>query len=304
MSMRRSKLDLNLLISLRELLAEKNVTRAGENVHVTQPAMSGILGRLRDYFDDALIVPVGRRMELTPLGASLAEPINDLLLRIEATLNIRPDFDPASSQRHFTIIASDYVTNVLLLDVLAEVNREASGVKVELIPPSPNAAEILEEGEVDFIITPEPLISDKHPSRPMFEDSYVVVADRGNTAVGDTITLDDYFAAGHAMVNKQGMATFENWFSNQHDDKRRVEVVTHNFALLPHLVLNTRRLATMHKRLAQRYVDLMSIRIVQPVFHLPRLVEVLQWHSYREMDPGCIWLRDKIIAASQRLPAS
>jgi DNA-binding transcriptional LysR family regulator len=86
--MRHSKLDLNLLNALRVLLKEKSVTRAGELLHVTQPAMSGILGRLRDYFDDPLIVPVGRKMDLTPLAESLLQPINDLLLRIDALARV------------------------------------------------------------------------------------------------------------------------------------------------------------------------------------------------------------------------
>ena len=84
--MRYHKLDLNLLTALKALLAEKNVTRAGEVVHVTQSAMSGILARLRDYFGDPLIVQVGRKMELTSLAESLVEPVNDVLLRIDATI--------------------------------------------------------------------------------------------------------------------------------------------------------------------------------------------------------------------------
>ena len=93
-AMRYHKLDLNLLTALKALLAEKNVTRAGESVHVTQSAMSGILARLRDYFGDPLIVQIGRKMELTPLAESLVEPVNDVLLRIDATIATRPEFNP------------------------------------------------------------------------------------------------------------------------------------------------------------------------------------------------------------------
>ena len=93
---RYHKLDLNLLTALKALLAEKNVTRAGEAVHVTQSAMSGILSRLRDYFGDPLIVQVGRKMELTSLAESLVEPVNDVLLRIDATIATRPEFNHGS----------------------------------------------------------------------------------------------------------------------------------------------------------------------------------------------------------------
>ena len=101
--MRYQKLDLNLLTALRALLAEKSVTRAGEVVHVTQSAMSGVLSRLREYFGDPLIVQVGRKMELTPLAESLVEPVNDVLLRIDATIATRPEFNPLITRRHFSI---------------------------------------------------------------------------------------------------------------------------------------------------------------------------------------------------------
>jgi DNA-binding transcriptional LysR family regulator len=300
--MRRHKLDLNLLLSLRELLAEKSVTKAGDNMCVTQSSMSGILGRLRDYFGDPLIVTVGRRMELTPLGASLVEPVNDLLVRIDATLSIRPGFDPMTSKRHFKIIASDYVATVLILDVLRAVDRESNGVTIELLHPSEDASEQLEAGEVDFIITPQQLSSDKHMSQPMFEDSYSIVVDRDNDAIGDTITLEQYFSLGHVMFHQQGVALVENWFAEHHGDQRRVEVVTHTFNLLPFAVVGTRRVATMHTRLAARYLPVLPVRLVRPLFAIPDMTEVLQWHNHRDIDLGNVWLRKKIIAAAQALP--
>jgi len=153
--MRHSKLDLNLLNSLRVLLKERSVTRAAELLHVTQPAMSGILGRLRDYFDDPLIIPVGRKMELTPLAESLLQPISDLLLRIDTTIRLRPEFDPLTTRRHFTLVASDYTISVLLAAVLKRVRRDAPRLTVGFSPPSEFVTQELESGEVDFVIMPE-----------------------------------------------------------------------------------------------------------------------------------------------------
>jgi LysR family nod box-dependent transcriptional activator len=299
--MRRHKLDLNLLLSLRELLAEKNVTKAGETMSLTQSSMSGILARLRDYFGDPLIVGVGRRMELTPLGASLVDPLNDLLMRIDTTLSTRPQFDPATSKRRFKIIASDYVAMVLMQDVLREVNRESNGVTVELLHPSDDASERLEEGDVDFMITPQQLISGKHMGHSMFEDSYSVVVDRDNPDVGDSISLEQYFSMRHVMFPNLGVATFENWFA-EHGDQRKVEVMAHTFNLLPFFVLGTSRIATMHTRLANHYAPTMPIRLVRPEFPIPRVTEVLQWHNYRDIDLGSVWLRNKIIAAAKAMP--
>src|SRR5580692_6360726 len=105
-AMQLNRFDLNLLIALDALLHEKNVTRAAERVFVSQPAMSAALQKLREFFDDQLLVRVGRDMQLTPRGLSLVEPVREALLRIQATLGTQPTFDPATVRRTFTLIVS------------------------------------------------------------------------------------------------------------------------------------------------------------------------------------------------------
>lgn len=303
--MRYHKLDLNLLTSLKALLAEKNVTRAGEIVHVSQSAMSGILARLRDYFGDPLIVPMGRRMELTPLAESLVEPVNDVLLRIEATIATRPEFNPRTTQRHFSVVASDYSINVLLLEVLRLLHREAPGVSLEFRNPSEAAVAELEAGEVDFIINPESQNSPLQSGAVIFEDSYTIVVDADNAEVGESIGIDQYLALRHVAFKsgRYGLPQFETWVANRYGDERRVEVVSHSFSLLPQLVIGTARIATMHTRLARKLGASLPIRLVTPEFDIPRLNEVLQWHKYRDLDPGSMWLRDVIIETARTLPA-
>jgi DNA-binding transcriptional LysR family regulator len=303
--MRYHKLDLNLLTALKALLTEKNVTRAGESVHITQPAMSGILARLREYFGDPLIVPVGRKMELTPLAESLVEPLTDALLRIDATITTRPEFNPLTTKRRFSVVASDYSINVLLLEVLRRVHREAPGLSVEFRTPSESAPNELEEGEVDFIINPESQNSPMQSGVVLFEDSYMIVVDADNHEVGDSIGIEQYLALRHVAFKsgKFGLPQLENWVANRYGDERRVEVITHSFSLLPRLVVGTARIATMHTRLAQQCADDLPVRLVKPTFEIPRLVELLQWHKYRDLDPGSMWFRDMIIEGARTLPS-
>src|SRR3954464_7975342 len=134
--MRYQRIDLNLLIALDALLAERNVTRAAERMHMTQSAMSGVLARLREYFDDQLLVPVGRAMKLTPRAESLIEPVRDILLKVDSTLGVRPEFEAATAQRHFVLIASDYVSNVLLAEVLRRIALVAPGLSFDVRPSS------------------------------------------------------------------------------------------------------------------------------------------------------------------------
>jgi LysR family nod box-dependent transcriptional activator len=274
-------------------------------VHITQPAMSGILARLREYFGDPLIVPVGRKMELTPLAESLVEPLTDALLRIDATITTRPEFNPLTTNRRFSVVASDYSINVLLLEVLRRVHQEAPGLSVEFRTPSESAPTELEEGEVDFIINPESQNSPMQSGVVLFEDSYMIVVDADNHEVGDSIGIEQYLALRHVAFKsgKFGLPHLETWVANRYRDERRVEVITHSFSLLPRLVVGTARIATMHTRLAQQCAGTLPVRLVKPAFEIPRLVEVLQWHKYRDLDPGSMWFRDMIIEGARALPS-
>jgi len=125
-------LDLNLLVALDVLLTERNITLASRRLHLSQSAASGALARLRDYFGDELLTQVGRRMVLTPLGESLAAPVRDILLRVETTVQTRPQFDPASARHHFKLLMSDYVATVLMTRAIGWLGRSLSKQTLEL----------------------------------------------------------------------------------------------------------------------------------------------------------------------------
>jgi len=300
--MRYQRLDLNLLPALRALLTERNVTRAAESLFVSQSAMSGILARLREHFDDPLIVQVGRRMELSPLGESLLPRVGDLLLMVDATLGTKPDFTPERSWRHFTIVASDYSLHVLLLDVLRDLHESAPGLTLEFRPPTRVAYQDLESGEVDFIIAPEWATTPGFSSSELFDDTYVAVVDRSNNEVGSSISLDQYKVAHHVSFEHKGPPMFEAWFEKRFPGQRRIEVRVASFALLPRLVVGTRRLATMHARLAWQACQVWPVRAVRLDFELPPFVEMLQWHRYRDSDPGMAWMRSRLLHHAGAMP--
>src|SRR5437763_16332301 len=100
------RFDLNLLVTLDALLSERNVTRAGQRMNLSQSAMSGALGRLREFFQDELLVPMGRTMVLTPLAQGLVLPVRDVLLQVQTTIATKPHFDPATSSSHFSTAVS------------------------------------------------------------------------------------------------------------------------------------------------------------------------------------------------------
>ena len=130
--MHLNRFDLNLLVALDALLTERNVTRAAERVFIAQPAMSRALARLRRQFDDPLLIRVGRELRLTPVAQALIEPVRDALLQVQAALGTRPAFDPARSQRVFSLMVPDFVAPLLMPGVLRNLMAESDSVQVRL----------------------------------------------------------------------------------------------------------------------------------------------------------------------------
>ncbi len=287
-------LDLNLLVALDALFAEKSVSRAGARLHLSQSATSGALARLREVFGDPLLVPVGRRMVMTPVAEALVEPVRDFLLQAEAILNNHPVFDPGSSTRKFRILMSDYVETVLLAEALPRIEQSAPGIRFDFISNMEGGFEALDRGEIDLSISPSIRLSQEHPSEPLFQDDFICVLWSGNNRVKSAISLDEYLDMGHVVVRfgkNQELTTFDEWFLERYGHERRVEIVTTAFNLVPHLLVGTSRIATLHRRLALSYQRYLPLKVIKPPFAIPALQESMQWHKSRDRDPGTLWLR-------------
>src|SRR5689334_14098640 len=135
--MRTASIDLNLLAALDALLAERNVTRAGRRLGLSQPAMSEALARLRRHFGDELLVRVGNRYELTPLAVGLVDRVQAAVAGVERVFSAAPEFDPADSTREFTLLVSDYATSVLGPPLAAAFARSAPHARLRLCPHRP-----------------------------------------------------------------------------------------------------------------------------------------------------------------------
>jgi LysR family transcriptional regulator, nod-box dependent transcriptional activator len=299
--MNLNRLDLNLLVALDALLTDRSITRASERLHLSPSATSGALARLRTYFSDELLTQIGRRMVPTPLGETLQGPVRDCLLHVQQTVEVRPQFDPATSKRNFTIMMSDFVSTVLMPPALRRLQSEAPGVTFQLLANDDEPWESLSRGEIDFLVLPRKFIHPDHPSQVLFEEEYVCVCWTGNTAVGDSITLDQCLALGHVVtrVGTLRPPTVDAWFFERYGHSRRVEVVATTFASVPHMLVGTNRLSIMHRRLADLYSKPLSLKVLPVPVEMPRLVEMIQWHKYRDLDPGRIWMTDVLTAAAQ-----
>jgi DNA-binding transcriptional LysR family regulator len=294
--------DLNLLVALDALLTEKSVTRAGARMNLSQSAMSGTLARLRDVFHDELLIPVGRGMVLTPLARDLVEPLRDVLQQVRSTLATRPHFDPATSRRHFSISASDYVASVLVVDLLRLMTAVAPSITFELRSVGTRAGEDLDRGTIDFVIAPEGYVSPAHSKEVLFEDTHTCIAWTENRHVGSTLSLDRYLSLGHVLVRvSEDGVNYDERILRGMNHHRRIEVVTPSFDLAPHLVVGTERIATVATRLAVKYAGLLPIKHVPMPIEMPPMIEILQWHRAHDHDPAHIWLREQMRAAAASL---
>jgi DNA-binding transcriptional LysR family regulator len=169
--MRLNRLDLNLLVALDALLDEKKTTAAAQRLSVSQSAISGMLARLRLYFEDDLLVQVGRQMELTPLGRDLADPVRQLILQIQATVAIRPTLSIATERRHFRITVSDYAVPILIAPLVRRLREQAPFITLELRPQIEATGQGLRRGETELTIVPDDYLDPAHPHVLLFEDT-------------------------------------------------------------------------------------------------------------------------------------
>lgn len=301
--MRFKNLDLNLLVALDALLAERNVTRAGERIHLSQSAMSSALSRLRQYFDDELLVAVAGKLELTPRAEVLYEAVRDVLLRIDTTVAALPEFDPNTSDREFTLFVSDYSMEVLIPQALSLAARRGSRVRLRLKQQVAHPYRSLERGEADLLIIPGIFCSPDHPQEMLFEDQFVCVVWKDSPLAEGEMTRERYLSALHVSMRPTDdqLSVLEHWFTADFDMSRRVAVSTYNFGAIPFMVVGTDLIGTVHSRMARRLLPAIPV-VLKPVpLPVVDFQQTMQWHKYRSRDPGLVWLRNLLLDAAREL---
>ncbi|MFE0419900.1 LysR family transcriptional regulator [Streptomyces tendae] len=299
--MNLSRLDLNLVVALRALLEERNVTRAGQRVGLSQPAMSAALSRLRRHFDDDLLARVGGHYELTALGQVLldrASTAYDLLERLFAS---QADFDPANESREFKLLASDYAVAVFGTELARVVHQEAPGIRLRFAQTPTTVVDATDTllSTTDGLLMPHGVISD-FPATDLYQDRWVFLVAEDHPSVGDRLTREDlarlpwvtYQRTYDAPAVRQlGMLGIEP----------RVEVSVDSFQIMPLLVSGTRRIALVQARLARLLAPLAAVRVVEPPYEAVPLSEALWWHPVHTHDAAHIWLRETAARVGRRM---
>lgn len=285
-------LDLNLLKAFDVLIDEKSVSKAAQRLSVTQPAMSGILQRLRDSFNDPLFVRVQRGIVPTNRALELRQPIKQLLQSAEQLLQPKL-FDPQTAELILTIACTDYALRAVISPFLAVLKQRAPQIKVAILAINEqNLQSQLEQGVVDFgLVTPDFSAPDIH-SKDLYQEQYVCALRKDHpVAQQGSISLEQFCRLEQALVSYQGGS-----FSGATDKAlaklgltRNVTVSVQNFIVMPEFLANSDLLAVVPKRLVE---NLANIHYFEPPLQIDGFTKTLVWHERTHRDPAYRWLRE------------
>ena len=312
--MHLSQVDLNLFVVLEAIYREGNLTRAGQQLNLTQPAISHALKRLRDLLQDPLFVRQGPHMVPTPFTRNMIEQVRQALQILEVNLSQSRNFVPEHTRRNFHISLWEYAEALILPSLLRRLTLAAPGMSITTSRVKRRDLETeLASGSVDLAIDIPMTMSDRIRHKWLLNEPFVVLARRGHPAITDKLDLDTYLAQRHIQVSsrRQGPSLIDIELSRRGLSRQVFLRSQHNLTASM-VVSETDMLLTLPERHAQLLnpgmvnTGLMN-RVYPFPLPVPRLEAHLYWHESVENDPANRWLREeieKVLAAAPRAPGA
>ena len=289
-----SNLDLNLLAVFEAVYSAGHVTRAAKNLHMSQPAVSNALARLREALSDPLFLRTGAGMEPTPRARRLIGPVREALALIEQGLGAPVRFDYASATRRFRLATSDYGEAVILPRLLDHLGRYAPGLRVEAVPIIRKSLPTeLDGGEVDLAVGNIPFLDAAFNSRHLMEEAFVVVARRDHTSIsGAELDLETFVKVRHVGLTPRSPdgAAVDQVLAAM-GRRRFVVAEVPNFLSVPTIVAQTDLISTLPSRLADSYARPMGLKLLPLPLDLKPVSVRAYWHQRDNRDPAHEWLR-------------
>lgn len=293
-------LDLNLLKTLDALLDERSVTHAAARLSLTQPAVSGMLNRLRDYFDDPLFIRVPHGIVPTTRAEALAAPVKRILADIDVLLQ-PTEFDPLSASLTFTVAATDYALRAVVVPFIAALKVRAPAIRVRVVPvESDRLVSQLERGSVDVaLITPHTTPAELH-SRALYDERYVCMMRADHPNAGKPLSLARFCALEHVLVSYEG-ESFRGVTDGALEKiglTRHVGLSVSNFLVLPDVLAISDMIAAVPSRIAENQTGMFVCETPVPV---PGFTKSMAWHGRTHRNPAQAWLRGLLLETSQRV---
>ncbi len=292
--MELSAIDLNLLVSLGLLLEERSVTRAAARAGVTQSAMSHTLRRLREVFEDPLLVRGAGGMVLTPRAEALSMPVRRALRAAELAFMVPEPFDPVTSRRCFRLSMVDFLEALLLPPMLERLRAEAPGVDLDVVPVGA-AQEALEAGEIDLAVGVDRAVGGGR-RRLLFREGFACLVRRGHPGVGEVLDLETFVALPHVLIAPTGRGGgVVDTALEALGARRRVAVRVPQFMLAPWIVSRSDLILTAPRRLCEAVMCAHDLRMLPPPVQVGTFDVQMGWHERMHDDAGHRWLRGLIV---------
>lgn len=285
-------LDLNLLKTLDALLDERSVTRAAERLSLTQPAVSGMLTRLRECFDDPLFTRSQRGIIPTLRALELAQPVKAILAEVSELLQPKA-FDPATAEMTLKIAATDYALRAVIVPFMAALQLQAPGIRVAVLPVNNQQLSAqFERGDIDIaLVTPDSAPPDLH-ARSLYHEDYVcLMREQHPLAQPNALTLDAFCAEDHALVSYNG-GNFRGVTDEALDAlgrSRRVTLSVCNFLVLPEILRVSNLISVVPLRLT---LNLPGLKVLPPPLTVKGFTKLVVWHDRTDRDAAHRWLRE------------
>lgn len=297
------RLDLNLLVTLEALLVEQNVTRAAARLHLSQPAVSAQLSRLRDVFDDPLLIPAQRGMTPTAKALELLDPLRQALDQVRATVATHRTFDPAKARLTVAIACTDYLQVAVVKPLVVELRTQAPGVRVALRNLDiPQLEAQMARGEVDLALMTPQVAPPSLRSRPLFDERYVLIGRRNHPRLRRGITVEDFARLEHVVVSPLGggfVTPVDNTLAAL-GHRRNVVLSAASFLFVPEIVSQSNFVALVPERLVRDRAD--QLKRIDCPFPVEGFAVGMVWHERSHGHSGQRWIREVIVSLVESRP--
>jgi DNA-binding transcriptional LysR family regulator len=287
--------DLNLLRVFNAIVEERSLTRAGQRLALSQPAVSYSLGRLRTLFDDPLFIRTRTGMQPTPIALELASIVGRALETVREALRYAESFDPEISTRTFRLSLSDAGELAYLPPICEALHRLAPRVKLRVEPlPLAEIEEALRASRLDFAIGNLPVLTSRTRHRLLFDETYVCMTrKRRDLPRGQGIELAAFVNELHVQISsvEHSHHALEDVFRSQ-GIGRNIALELPHFVALPSVLAVTDYFATLPRRLAQIFARDGRFQIYDLPVQLPQASVTMHWHENFDHDEGNVWLRE------------
>ncbi|MBT2300697.1 LysR family transcriptional regulator [Variovorax paradoxus] len=289
------RLDLNLLVTLEALLVEQNVTKAAARLHLSQPAVSAQLSRLRDVFDDPLLIPAQRGMTPTAKAADLLDPLRQALDQVRATVATHSNFNPAKARLTVAIACTDYLHAALVKPLVVELRTKAPGVRVaQRNLDIPELEAQMARGDVDLALMTPQAAPPSLRTRHLFDERYVLIGRRKHPRLRAGIAVEEFVGLEHVVVSLHG-----GGFVTPVDDalaafglKRNVVLSAASFLVVPDIVSQSDFVALVPERLVRDRAD--QLKLIDCPFPVEGFAVGMVWHERSHGHSGQRWIRETI----------